>query len=407
MNNISFEKGIECGTSIFIARSKVLIQNKQAYLPQDTLTICCRMWMTDEGICDEGQIFARTRIQFENISFVHKIEGFDELEKDQEETVDIESSLGEKLFVSIGIFEINDPCCEEKIVVEIIPEDKDQIEVISCMLHLMNASRETVKCGQLDNRFDLVKKEDFKVPLIFSKKMLIDGKTEYLPYNTLTLRCDCTFSTGLEFEKIEKAVYGLHLMPDAQTTQNGFNELSNCPTALEDFTYLYKEQILTDVKLQTKTKTFSSHKTVLIARSLKFRSLLVDEKKKTNECIDVSDLDDETVERLLLFFYNDVVKDLQYDSAYKLLKAAEIYKVQRLKMACTSFLMDNLNTSNACKLLVLADMYQDLSMKTTVEDFILEHEEEIFRSDSWEEVMDANPTLAMKTMHLKFKKKGS
>ncbi|GFQ83385.1 tdpoz3 [Trichonephila clavata] len=133
--------------------------------------------------------------------------------------------------------------------------------------------------------------------------------------------------------------------------------------------------------------------------------LTTDMKEKIQECVDVSDLEDDTVRRMLLYVYTDALEDLQGESALKLYAAADKYEIVTLKSKCGSFLQCNLCPNNLCEVLVLADMHGDADLKEAAQNYILRHEQEIFRSEKWAEFIKKNATLAAETMLLLWKRK--
>ncbi|GBO31060.1 Speckle-type POZ protein B [Araneus ventricosus] len=398
----TFESGTGYGTSQFISRSEVLTEKRKSYLPQDTLTLSCRMWIVDENICDATQCFARTRIQVETVSFVHTIEYFSGLKADRKQTINVNSSSEARSLVSVSILATNGSCCEEKIVLELAPGDRELIDVFTCRLQLLNAEGQKIKCGQTDSRFDLERKDILYVPLVFTKKKLLERKDEFLPNDSLTLICEYSFSIGVEFEKIEKTVYGPQWI-STPIAQDFGSEILDYPNVSDDYRCLLSDPVLSDITLKTKTKTFPAHKTVLVARSPVFRDLFTKDMNVNDnkDSIDIEDLDDKTLNRLLLFMYADVLDDLNWEIACKLYYAAHKYQIHCLKAKCTTYLLSCLDTANASDLLLLAHIHQDSDLKTSVLDFILENEEEVFGSNSWENLMETNPDLAM---HLKFEK---
>ncbi|GFW29433.1 hypothetical protein TNCV_743751 [Trichonephila clavipes] len=89
-----------------------------------------------------------------------------------------------------------------------------------------------------------------------------------------------------------------------------------------------KENLLCDTKLQTQTRSFPVHKYILSARSSVFKAMLInDMKKKNSECVDIEDLDDDTVLRMLLYINTATVSNFQWDSACNLYAAADKYKI--------------------------------------------------------------------------------
>ncbi|GBO17257.1 TD and POZ domain-containing protein 5 [Araneus ventricosus] len=172
----------------------------------------------------------------------------------------------------------------------------------------------------------------------------------------------------------------------------------------DDLRRLYNDQILSDIRLETKSKIFHAHKNVLCAKSPVFAAMLTTNmKKKLIDCIEVEDLEDSTVKQFLLFLYTDILEDLQWESAMKLYYAADKYQVQRLKDLCTSFLITGLNRRNIGDLLILADKHQDSVLMTAVEKFICMREKQIFCTDEWESFMETHSELAMKTMYFYLK----
>ncbi|GIX90719.1 speckle-type POZ protein B [Caerostris darwini] len=241
--NEFFKNGSGYGKSRFAPRSEVLIEKRDLYLPQDTLTVCCKLF-TLGGNGGEAQSHARTRIQIETLSFAYTVEDFCNLIPCHTGTVEVESSSMGRSSVLVDVIATDGSCCEEKLMVEIKPAIKE-IEVVSCKIYLLDASRNLVKCGRADNRFDLIKEDALNVPLLFSKKKLMEKSDEYLPQNSLTLRCECTFSVALEFEKIEKTVHGLHLIPESTPIRDGFTieGSPNSHSISSDFMSFYNEQV--------------------------------------------------------------------------------------------------------------------------------------------------------------------
>ncbi|CAL1281795.1 unnamed protein product [Larinioides sclopetarius] len=144
---------------------------------------------------------------------------------------------------------------------------------------------------------------------------------------------------------------------------NAAEKLSNCPSALNDFKALYSDKILTDMVLKTATKSFQAHKNLLCARSSVFRAMLTnDMKEKNTGYINVEDLGNETVQKLLLFLYSDSLEELQWESAVQLYYAADKYAIEKLKVLCSSFLVYTISTSTASELLLLADTHNDTDL---------------------------------------------
>ncbi|GFQ64394.1 TD and POZ domain-containing protein 3 [Trichonephila clavata] len=253
--------------------------------------------------------------------------------------------------------------------------------------------------------------EDKLYPSFISREMLMKDEELYLPEDVLTLHCECSFTTGIVSEEIEKICQGMQDASLMQEENSTCEDLESRNTSLdltkilkENLEYLYKENLLCDAKLKTKTGSFPVHKNILSARSPVFKAMFTnDMRERNNECVDIEDLDDDTVQRMLLYVYTATLPDFQWDIACDLYAAADKYEILCLKSECSSFLKDNLSPYNACGLLILADMHQDKDLKSRTEEFIL-NDEVIFDTNDWKVLMKTNLPLAADLMYLKLKK---
>ncbi|CAL1294985.1 unnamed protein product [Larinioides sclopetarius] len=244
-----------------------------------------------------------------------------------------------------------------------------------------------------------------KFPLKIPKKELLENKSRYMPNDVLTLSFEFTISTGLSFEDKEKSPceYDSHPLPDEVTESwrkcISHKNINDCPCGLiTDLTCLHEDQSTCDVKLKTKMNTFPVHTAILSARSPVFKAMFSnDMKEKTNGCVDVSDLQDETVRRFLLYLYTDQLEDLTWDEALQLFKAADKYAVISLRDKCSNFLKSNLNFENACEALMLSDLHQDKDLKKRTQNFILKNAKVIFKSEEWKILADNHLKLAFET----------
>ncbi|GBO44654.1 hypothetical protein AVEN_53546-1 [Araneus ventricosus] len=98
------------------------------------------------------------------------------------------------------------------------------------------------------------------------------------------------------------------------------------------------------------------------------------------------------------------IENLQWNTTAQLYNAADKYQIGELKEVCSSFLRENSTPTNAGEFVLLADTHNDSDLKVSVEDFILEYDMKVFGPNEWEMFTETNPLLAMKTMHLKYKR---
>ncbi|GFQ79619.1 TD and POZ domain-containing protein 3 [Trichonephila clavata] len=145
-------------------------------------------------------------------------------------------------------------------------------------------------------------------------------------------------------------------------------QLKNARSLGEDFETLFTDGTLSDIKLCTETESFPAHSAVLCARSPVFKAMFSDDmKEKIKGSVDIIDLDDDTVRRMLLYMYTDSFEDLQWESAIRLYRSADKYEILSLRGKCSAFLKENLSLTNACDALVLADKHQDKYFKEAVQ----------------------------------------
>ncbi|CAL1284121.1 unnamed protein product [Larinioides sclopetarius] len=380
---------------------------------QDNLCVRCKIWKGEKEIHQIKQIVARTRIGIERISFLHVTENFNALEPNQKKIIYIRSPSEKGLSLASCLYFTDGSCCDGKVMVEITQSNTNLI-LSKCEISVLNAFGKVIKCCKADNRFDAVRKDIRKLPLSLTKQDILNRKCEYLPDDKLTLLCECTFATGVEYQKIESTVHEIPSVVLSQINENVQNKsiynvtekLSSCPNALDDLRALYNNQLLADIELKTKTKSFPAHKNLLCARSLVFKAMMSsDMKEKNSNSIKINDLEDDTVEKFLIFLYSDNLENLNWTSAIKLYYASDKYEVEKLKILCSAFLLENISTSNASDLLLLADAHNDSELRKAVEDFIFKHEEEVYSSDEWGNLMEKYPLLVSKTMRLKYIRK--
>ncbi|GBM38540.1 hypothetical protein AVEN_33634-1, partial [Araneus ventricosus] len=177
------------------------------------------------------------------------------------------------------------------------------------------------------------------------------------------------------------------------------------PDVMEDFNTVYKGQIISDIVIKTRSATYPAHKVVLFAGSCTLREIFTkDFRDESTKLLEIEDLDDDTVSRMLPFMYTDSLEDVQWDTAMKLYRAAVVYQIERLKIKSSCFLLEKVDVSNASDLLLTAHEHHDTKLKTVVEDFIFMHYKEIFGSDEWAVFSEANCRIANDTMRSLFRR---
>ncbi|GFT44210.1 speckle-type POZ protein A [Nephila pilipes] len=396
--NSSFGKGIIWGLHEFEKR-EIFQLHKVRYLPKDTLTVCCKIWSSTGIMKQDGRCVARTRIGIERRSFTWTVKQFSSRGSKVKNIYSLRSTAEDELIMSLNLFP------REIIRLDLSASNSNLI--CHFQMSIVNAFGDTEQIIEREYRFRDCLLKSLEFPFHLTKKRLISKKDFYLPNDELILKCECAFSTKNAASEIESTSYGYisSLMENVSATavedENKKSEETN--SSRKTLKYLYTEQLFCDTKLKTRTQTFPAHKCILGVRSPVFRAMFTnDMREKVSECISIEDLEDDTVQRMLLYMYTDELEGLQWESARGLYAAADKYEILPLKKKCSSFLKTNLCPLNACEVLILADMHSDDDLKTTVQDFILRRHKDVFYSNNWKLMMDAYPKLAAQIMYLKF-----
>ncbi|GIY22125.1 TD and POZ domain-containing protein 1-like [Caerostris extrusa] len=373
--------------------------DKQTFFPRGTLKVRCTLWKSREEEemnreemeksvwCLGRTIIGVKRRSFNWVNFIQEKSNY-RIMPESEDEIDISLNLlskGQLHYIRIRLI-----------------TDIKSAMYMTFKYALITANGNSLEWGEKEFHFSFYSTEA-EFPLQISTEELAAKMSLCLPNDDLTLQCECAYSTRIVYQQIESIDYS----PFSNQPENyAENALPDPLRALKDnLSSLYSESFLSDVKLKTNTSTHPAHKAVLSARSPVFKTMFQTEmREKIGQCVEIPDLDEETVRLMLQFMYTADLKDLRWNSACQLYEAADKYEILSLKKICTSFLVSNLSVTNACELLALFDMHQDADQKLTVQEFILNRDAEFFSSDEWNIFTETNTKLAADTMVLKFKK---
>ncbi|GBM75418.1 TD and POZ domain-containing protein 2 [Araneus ventricosus] len=376
-----FMKNGTWGFKKFLELERVFVTERETFLPEDTLTVQCTIWTTDEKPEESKYLFATTAIKVKRRSFVWKIDKPSTLKsgirnKFKDNLIDFDLVLNE----AFDRLDINMTSFDET------------IKYISCNTSVIDSNGRKANYGKFLSS-DL-KKEELSFMLLFPE-ILIEDKSLYFPNDVLSLDFEFVLATvehfgcRLKYPKLESGVVGKE-------------KCRNTAVPIDDFKSLYNDAIFSDTEIRSSTKTFPAHKAILSARSPVFRNMFShDMKEKNSGHVDITDFEDDTIHRMLLYIYADSLEGLQFESASKLYVAADKYEILSLKNRCSSFLKENLCPENACDVLVLADLHNDDDLKSSVQDYILRQRKEVFCSQEWRDFMRTHPKLAENLMYRK------
>ncbi|GBN77987.1 TD and POZ domain-containing protein 5 [Araneus ventricosus] len=388
------------GIEEFATQDEIFGTEKDEFFPRDTLIVQCTVFIEDEVPIMAKYYTSVTNFKTNLRSFFWNIDGFSNLIPDQRNYFQIENE-SKKILANFYLVS----GLKGEITLEIISLDKS-LKCFSFKISVIDSERKKVNFGS--HKFFGCDVQGIK-RLLISREQLMQNESRYLSNDVLSLFCEYAFSTGVILNVHESCDFGIispastkELEENEKKPIISQNELHQTQALVDDLKSIYSDGILCDIELRTSTNTFPAHKTILSARSPVFRRMFTnDMREKNSGHVDITDVEDETVRRMLLYIYADVLEDMQFESASKLYSAADKYAVFSLKERCSCFLKDNVNPTKACDLLILADRHQDGDLKCAVQDYILSHDKEVFGSLEWKDFMATNLQLAADIMYQK------
>ncbi|GIY75718.1 TD and POZ domain-containing protein 3 [Caerostris darwini] len=118
-------------------------------------------------------------------------------------------------------------------------------------------------------------------------------------------------------------------------------------------------------------------------------------KDKLNKCLEVCDVDTDTLERMIKYMYCDVVEDIGWKDACLLYVAAHTYAIYSLKQKCSMILRESCCLSNVCEIIKHAYNYEDEYLKTFTKQYITGHYREIKEANEWKLLVAAKEKLVL------------
>ncbi|GIX83965.1 speckle-type POZ protein [Caerostris extrusa] len=399
--NKTFLKG-SSGSHSVVKREHVFSTKRSIYIPQDVLTVRCKIFQRNEKPTPRDHHFARSRIAIDKRSFPMFIEGFEDLEPDSPYDFEIRSADQDELLMTVDVLMTGGLCCEEIFHVQVFFMDPE-ITYLSIQGSLLGEPGNPVKCLQDECWYDGKNREEISFALWFTKKQIMSMSNFFIQDGVLPLCLDCVICTGISVEEVEKVSYDTSLLSlDAETVDviPKISYLESSNILKENLKALHSSNFASDVALQTPSGSFPAHKSI-ISQSPVFKDLL-DTKAIENggTILKIDDIGDDIIILVLEFLYTSDVEDLNWENAWKLHKAAEKYEILALKKKCMSFLMSNVCLTNACEALNLSQLNKQEELKSFIQSFIFKHAKEIIVSEEWKRFMGANLNLAAETMHV-------
>lgn len=189
---------------------------------------------------------------------------------------------------------------------------------------------------------------------------LVEKEQQLLPENKITHKCEVTF-------RKEESI------TDVQPLEKNDEQ---------DFGKLFTKHDYGDLTIDVNDGKYPAHKSILAARGSVFEAMLKD-----------NDIDEQVFFEALRLIYTGRVHNQMV--ALDLLKVADGYKLDTLKVKCEQILHGMISVETAVKILVAADTYNLENLKNRAIDFIRAYSMGVKNctdSESWS-VLTSRPSL--------------
>ncbi|KAF8771280.1 TD and POZ domain-containing protein 4 [Argiope bruennichi] len=354
-----------CGFDSLVKMSEVYKSKREIFLPEDTLTMRCRLWKRFGEMTKNVKCLARTIIGVEKISFLWDLENFSTLEPEKRRTYLIKSAVNNRPILSVDFFLTEDVYHKEIIRVEMQLQDEN-VEYSTLRLFLVDVSRNRVQCNEKEIWFKQpIKRKYFS--FFFTREVLLANKKTFLPNDVLQLYWEWVFSDGIVLEEIK-----------VQYNRNN-SEIEICDALKE--------------KNNRSTRLFS-----VLSSSVFKEKFSTNMGEKDSDCVELEDIDDDIVKRMIEFLYTNHVEDLTWENVFDLYKVANDYDILNLKNLCASYMKNHLSLNSACDVLLLAHNCADNDMKSVVSDFVVKYGKRMAFSE-WDFLIDSNGKVAAEILY--------
>ena len=170
--------------------------------------------------------------------------------------------------------------------------------------------------------------------------------------------------------------------------KNDFWQLTSTSTIKERCKSIFNQELLSDVKFVVRdsqggseSKKIPAHKFVLAISSPVFFAMFYGELAETNDSVEISDCDYESLLELFRFMYSDEA-NLNPD-VMQMMYLAKKYMLPSLAGKCSAFLQKNLDASNVFHVLPDAQKYEEKDLLEHCWKIIEKETEEAVKSDGF------------------------
>ncbi|PRD32373.1 UNVERIFIED_CONTAM: spop [Trichonephila clavipes] len=128
----------------------------------------------------------------------------------------------------------------------------------------------------------------------------------------------------------------------------------------------------TDLKIKADGKMFLVYKAIICSRSPVFKAMMKsDMLEKEEDAIDITDIDSETMGRMIHFLYSGKLEnDMDCPSVLELYAAAHKYMIEELKKECSGVLRTMMSKNNCRSIRNYAEIFSDNELKDIIQEWI-------------------------------------
>lgn len=150
---------------------------------------------------------------------------------------------------------------------------------------------------------------------------------------------------------------------------------------IQDFGNMLDNGKFSDITLAVGEREFQAHKAILAARSDVFAAMFSYEMEESqSNRVALTDIGHDVLQEILHFIYTSKAPNLD-QMAHDLLKAADKYALETLKLMCEEALIGNISIETAVETLKFADRHSANQLKAYAKNFITANITEVMKTE--------------------------
>jgi len=177
----------------------------------------------------------------------------------------------------------------------------------------------------------------------------------------------------------DRSFNDLHILPimERQTNIRESELVQNMKNLLDSPTF-------SDITFIVEGREIKAHKNILYTRCEHFKVMLTSGLRESIESvIEIPNISYEVFKAVLVFIYTDWV-DLDDDLAPRLLEAANMFLLKRLKNLCENYMAQIISLENLIDFICLSEIHHATELKRVCMEYAMEHFEIVVKLPNFE-----------------------